>query len=157
MAERRKGTEVCASAVQPPKFDGNISWAVFRRQFENAAEHNCWTHQEKFTYLIIALKGRATNVLQDIPTSATYEDILQALKDSFGDLHFAAAYHSQLKIRTQRAGQSLQEFSTAIEHLAHHSYPILLADHMENTSIIVEVFIECVKRWRKFRSSVERT
>jgi hypothetical protein len=28
---------------------------------------------------------------------------------------------------------------------------------MENTSIIVEVFIECVKRWRKFRSSVERT
>jgi hypothetical protein len=37
--ERGRGIGACAS----PKFDGNTSWAVFRRQFETLAEHNRWT------------------------------------------------------------------------------------------------------------------
>jgi hypothetical protein len=49
---------VCASAVLPPIFNGNTFWAVFRRQFEIIAEHNCWTLQEKFTYLMTSLQGR---------------------------------------------------------------------------------------------------
>jgi hypothetical protein len=88
-----------ASVAQPPKFNGNTSWSVF----EIAAEHNHWSDQEKSTYLIIALKGRAADVLPRIPTNTTYEDTLQALEDRFGDQHFAAAYHCQLTTRTQKA------------------------------------------------------
>jgi hypothetical protein len=47
---RRQG--VCTSTAQPPTFNGTTSWAVFRGQFETVAEHNCWTRQEKYTYLI---------------------------------------------------------------------------------------------------------
>jgi hypothetical protein len=57
---------VFASAVQPPIFNGNTSWAVFRRQFETEAEHNCWTRQEKSTYLITSLQGLATDMLHGI-------------------------------------------------------------------------------------------
>jgi hypothetical protein len=38
-AKRRKGTG--AGAARISKFDGIISWAVFRRQFETVAEYNC--------------------------------------------------------------------------------------------------------------------
>lgn len=56
-------------------------------------------------------------------------NFLQALEDCFGDQHFTATYWSQLK-RTQRAGESLQDFATAIAQLAHWAYPALPEDHI---------------------------
>jgi hypothetical protein len=69
-------------------------------------------------------------MLHGIPTSRTYEDSLQALEDCFGDQHFAAAYRSQLKTRTKKAGESLQDFATAIDQLTHRAYPTLSEDHI---------------------------
>jgi hypothetical protein len=43
--ERGRGTGNGVTAAKPPKFDGTISWVVFRRQFETVTEHNCWTHR----------------------------------------------------------------------------------------------------------------
>jgi hypothetical protein len=39
--ERGRGIGTGAGAMKPPMIDGTTSWAVFRRQFETAAEHNC--------------------------------------------------------------------------------------------------------------------
>jgi hypothetical protein len=58
------------------------------------------------------------------------EGTLQALKDRFGDQQFAAAYRCQLTTRTQEAGESLQDFATAIEQLAHHAYHTLPEGHV---------------------------
>jgi hypothetical protein len=127
MVER--GSRPAAIAAQPPTFDGTTSWAVFWRQFETVAEHNCWTQQGKYTYLITALQGRAADVLHGIPTSATYGGALQALEDRFEDHHVAAVYRSQLKARTQQPGESLREFATAIEQLAYRAYPTLPEEH----------------------------
>jgi hypothetical protein len=103
---------------------------MFRRQFEIIAKHNHWFHEEKSTYVITAVKGLAAEVLHGIPTTATFEETLQTLEDRFGYQHFAAAYRSQLKARTQRAGESLQHFATAAEQLAHRVYPTLPEDHI---------------------------
>jgi hypothetical protein len=92
---------------------------VFRYQFEAVAEHICWTRQERSTYLIAALHGRATDVLHEDPKGETFDETLEALEDRFGDQHLAAAYRSQLKIRTQGFGESFQEFVTAVKQLAH--------------------------------------
>jgi hypothetical protein len=76
--ERRRGTGTGAGAANPPKFDVTSS-ALFRRQFETVAEHNCWTRQEISTYLITALQGRATDVLHRVPKGATYDETLKSL------------------------------------------------------------------------------
>jgi hypothetical protein len=75
-ADRGSRPPVCASAVQPPTFDGTTSWYVFRRQFETIVEHTHWSSQEKSMYLITALKGRAADVIYGIPKNATYEETL---------------------------------------------------------------------------------
>lgn len=72
----------------------------------------------------------AADILYAIPTNVIYEETLQALEDSFGDQHFAFAFCSQLKMRTHKAGESLQAFAMAIEQLAHHAYPALPKDHI---------------------------
>jgi hypothetical protein len=128
-AERRR-TGTGAGATKPPKFDGSTPWAFSRRQFKMVAEYNCWTRLEISTYLITALQSCANDVLHVVPKRATYEETLEAREDRFGDQHLAAAFRSQLKSRTQCDAESLQEFNTAIEHLAHRTYPALPKDHI---------------------------
>jgi hypothetical protein len=73
-------------------------------------------------------------VLHGIPKGATYEKILQALQDYFGEELHAAAYLSQLKVRTHKAGESLQDFATATQQLAHRAYPALPEEHVKKGS-----------------------
>jgi hypothetical protein len=73
-----RGTENCVGTPKSPKFDGTATWSVFRRQFKALAEHKCWTRQNKFTYLITALQGRNTDVLNGIPKGATYEEYFRS-------------------------------------------------------------------------------
>jgi hypothetical protein len=128
--ERRRGTGTGAGAAKPPKLDGTSS-ALFRCQFETVAEHNFWMRQEKSTYLIAALQCRATDVLHGVPKGATYNETLESLEDRFGDQHLAAAYCSQQKLRNQGVGEFLQEFATAVEQLAHRTYPALPEDYIK--------------------------
>jgi hypothetical protein len=56
-----------------------------------------------------------------VPAEESYEDIVGALQDRFGDHQLAAAYRSYLKARVQTSGETLQEFAAAIERLAHRA------------------------------------
>jgi hypothetical protein len=69
---------------EAPNFYGTTTWAVFRRQFETVEGHNCWTHLEKFVYLITSLQGRATDMLHGVPKGASYEETIEAWEDRFG-------------------------------------------------------------------------
>jgi hypothetical protein len=125
--ERGKGTYT--GTANPPKFHGTTSLAAFQRQFKTVAEHNCCTRLEKCTYLII-LQGRPTNMIYGVPKGATFEETLKTLEALCRNQLLAAAYRSQLKTRIQGVGESLQEFATAIEQLAHLIYPALPEDHV---------------------------
>jgi hypothetical protein len=70
-------------------------------------------------------------VLNVISTNATYEESLQALEDRFRDQHFAAAYGNQLTTRTQEAGESIQNFATAVEQVAHRTHPAQPENHIK--------------------------
>jgi hypothetical protein len=113
-AQSGRGTGTGAGAAVQLKFDGTTTWAVFWLQFETVAKHNCWTCQDKYTYLISTLQGRVTEVLQGVPKGATYEETLEALEDRFGDQHLASTYCSQLKTRTPGVGKPFQESVTAV-------------------------------------------
>lgn len=49
----------------------------------------------------------------------------EALKSCYGAHYLATVYHSQLKARTQLAGESLQKFVTTIAQLTHCALPRL--------------------------------
>jgi hypothetical protein len=72
----------------------------------------------------------AADVLPGIPTNTIYDYTLQALEGRFGDQHFAAAYRCQLTARTQKARESQQDFSMAIELLAHRAYSTVPEVHI---------------------------
>jgi hypothetical protein len=96
---------------------------VFWRQFDTVAEYNCWTRLEKYIHFITVLQDRATDVLHGVPIGAIYKETLETWENLFVNQHLAAAYRSQLKIRTQGVRVSLQEFTTAVEEHPHRAYP----------------------------------
>jgi hypothetical protein len=76
------------------------------------------------------LHARATDVLHGVPKRATYEETLEALEDRFGNQLMAAAYRSHIKARIQCVGESLQEFTTAVEQVDHRAYSALPEGHI---------------------------
>jgi hypothetical protein len=100
---------------------------------------------EKSTYLITALQGHATDMVHSVMKGATYEETLEALEDCFRDQNLAAAYRSQLNMRTQGVRESLLEFATAVKQLAYHTYPALPKDHIrrgaEDPSIKIHLLL----------------
>jgi hypothetical protein len=104
-----------STTVKPPKFDGATSWSVFHWQFEIAALQNNWTSNDRAAHLLSVLQGKAADILHTVAAEATYEDIVGALRDRFGDHQLAAAYRAQLKARAQASGETLQEFAAAVE------------------------------------------
>uniref|UniRef100_A0A2C9LW08 SAP domain-containing protein n=1 Tax=Biomphalaria glabrata TaxID=6526 RepID=A0A2C9LW08_BIOGL len=59
--------------MKPPVFDGSVSWSIYRRQFEAATKVNKWgSEEEKATALVLALRGKASEVLQSIPNQQDY-------------------------------------------------------------------------------------
>jgi hypothetical protein len=60
---------VCASTVQPTTSNGRTPWSVSWRQLKTIVEHNHWQTLKKSAHLMKALKGRAADMLHDIPTN----------------------------------------------------------------------------------------
>jgi hypothetical protein len=132
-----------ADKVKPPKFDGATSWVVFQRQFEAAAIHNDWNPREKAAHILSVLQGQAADVLHSVPAGASYEDIVWALQDRFGDHKLAAAYRSRLKARVQTGGKKLQEFAAAVEQLAHRALVGLPTNHIQTE--VAHAFIDGIR------------
>ncbi|ESN94624.1 hypothetical protein HELRODRAFT_164490 [Helobdella robusta] len=82
--------------LKVPAFDGEMSWNVYKTQFEAAATSNCWNGKERATALILALRGSAAEVLQTIPAENhfNYEvlrfgELFKAIFDLFVDVVIA--------------------------------------------------------------------
>jgi hypothetical protein len=94
--------------VKPSKLDESVFWAVFRRQFEAAANHSTRTYREKAAHMLVVLQEQTADHLHSVPSGAAYEDIVRALEGRYGDHQLAAAYRSQLMNRIQLSGKLLR-------------------------------------------------
>ncbi|KAJ8934750.1 hypothetical protein NQ318_004600 [Aromia moschata] len=127
---------------QPPTYDGQSSWSMYRRQFEAAAKANGWIPQEMATSLVISLRGQALEILQSIPEEQQndYDRIVGALEIRYGHKYLRQVYQSQIKSRQQRSNESLQEYEADVERLVHLAYPQAPKEFLEQIGI--QTFID---------------
>jgi hypothetical protein len=129
--------------VKPPEFNGTVSWSVYKRQFEAAAEANRWTTEEKATALILSLRGQASELLQTVSDQQDYSTLVRALELRYGDEHLQEVYKVQLKNRQQKSGETLQELAADIERLTHLAYPTAAGEFLD--SIKADIFTDAVR------------
>jgi hypothetical protein len=149
--------------INPPPYDGQTSWAVYKRQFEAASSVNGWNDEEKTTALLVALRGSALEVIQTLPVTQQhdYEALVAALDRRYSDQHHKELYRAQLKTRQQKSGESLQQFEAEIRRLINLAYPAATEEFREELS--TQYFIDGIRdmeiqrglRLTKFNNSSE--
>jgi len=120
-----------------PKFDGETSWELYRKQFEAAVVANGWTEHQKATELVLALRVKALVILQNIPQckQGDYYSLANALELRYGNKYLTQVYQSQLKSRAQGSSETLQEFGAEIERLIRLAYPQAPEDFLNQIAV----------------------
>ncbi|ESO06010.1 hypothetical protein HELRODRAFT_160117 [Helobdella robusta] len=113
--------------LKVPAFDGEMSWNVYKTQFEAAATSD------------------SAEVLQTIPAENhfNYEVLVSALDLRYGEEHMKQIYRSQLRNRTQRSGESIQQLAQDIERLTLLLYPTSDPEHRDETAL--DTFIKALR------------
>lgn len=111
--------------IKSPTYEGTLSYTVFQKQFEAVAMMNGWNTSEKGIHLSLALGGKAAELLQSIPNAkmTDYEFMTNQLQARFGDGHMKQLYRAQLRTRTQKVDETLQELESDINRLVQMAYP----------------------------------
>ncbi len=94
-------------------FDGTAPWELYHKQFEAAAAHNQWSNAKKTVAPIVHLKRVAQRVLTVLPRSDTieYVSLVNCLEKRFEQKHLALVKRRELKNRTQKCGEGLQDYA----------------------------------------------
>ncbi|UYV68187.1 K02A2.6-like [Cordylochernes scorpioides] len=139
------GSASAVLKITPPTFDGQSSFGNYMRQFEAVSLNNGWGEAERAINLIVALRGPALDLLQAIPEQdqRSYVSLVSALELRFGDQHSRHVFQSQLKLRRQKMGESLQEFEADLKRLCLMAYPSAPIDFIDQW--VAQTFIEGIR------------
>ncbi|XP_049316347.1 uncharacterized protein LOC105224248 isoform X1 [Bactrocera dorsalis] len=123
--------------LKAPTFDGSIPFQIFKLQFEKTAMANNWNAADKVASLFVSLKGPAAEILQTIPDCErdNYEALMSAIERRYGSEHRKQIYQIELQNRGQKMNESLQEFATEIERLAHLANADAPVEYIERVKI----------------------
>src|SRR5688572_14504637 len=127
--------------MKPGKFDGTGSLESFLVQFEVCARHNKWTAADRVDYLRCSLE----KLLWDFGAqpSATYEELVERLRQRYGTEGQAETFRAQLYYRRQRPEENLSDLLHEIRRLVVLAYPV---PSNETTQIIAkDSFLEAMR------------
>src|SRR5688572_30227604 len=131
--------------MKPGKFDGTGSLESFLVQFEVCARHNKWTAADRVDYLRCSLEKAATQLLWDFGAqpSASYEELVERLRQRYGTEGQAETFRAQLYYRRQRPEENLSDLLHEIRRLVVLAYPV---PSNETTQIIAkDAFLEAMR------------
>ena len=139
------GSCVCSLRKEkhPETFSGTETelkdWLCY---FEVIAKHNGWTEEDKGFHLATSLRGKAQQVLQDLPAGEIdkYSSILQALKTRFDPEEQENTKRKEFRSRQKAKEETMTEYGFAISRLAKSAYPKMPDEYRED--LAVEQFIE---------------
>lgn len=130
--------------MKPQCFDGKESVNSFLAHFENCARFNHWTEEDKCSWLQWSLKGKAQQVLWDLPQSylTSFSSIVMALRERYGSEHQRELYRIELRNRRRGPRETLSDLMQDIRRLMVLAYTVTLSDMWE--SIAVNSFLEAL-------------
>ncbi|XP_067622357.1 uncharacterized protein, partial [Eurosta solidaginis] len=130
-------TSASTLKLKSPTFDGSVPFQVFKLQFEKTAAVNNWNAEDKVAALFMALKGPAAEILQTIPEGERncYEALMGVLERQYGTEYRRQMYQVELLNRFQWPGETLQEFASDIERLAHLANADAAVEYTERVKI----------------------
>jgi len=105
------------------KFDGSTSLDTYLWTFHQLAEYMQWGEDDKFINLCTSLDGAAKQVLREMPTGGTTEELQKLLQTRFGTAKQAVSFEAQLHARRRKPKEPLQDLHQDISRLVQLAHP----------------------------------
>lgn len=126
-------------------FDGSGPLDLYLEQANIVAQANQWSEDETTYALAAQLQGPAIAILAQLQGRAlTYQTLVAALEDRFGDKHLQHVRYGELRCRRQQPGETLQVLATEVECLARKAFVGVAADtfHVLSTTAFVDAIAD---------------
>ena len=111
--------------VKLPPFNGKEDWKVWVSRFETVAERRGWSDDKKLDNLIPKLQGKAGEfVFTQLPrgTLSCYSELIKELNSRFRVVETKRTFAAQFSKRTQRQGETAEEFAAELKRLYAKAY-----------------------------------
>lgn len=130
--------------LKPPTYDGTTELNSYITQFEMTSELNDWSYEKKALQLAVSLRGRAAEILNDIPTDRRrdYNLIIENLVDRFQPQNQRKLHVAKLRARIRRRNESLDDLANDIKKMTRLAYPDLSMKCKEEMAL--ECFAEAL-------------
>jgi len=92
-------------------------------KLQNCSDYYNWTDRERICHLKAALEGPAAQILWQIEGNATEKQIIELLRNRFGDLSQQERFRAQLYARKCKKGESAQSLCFDIRRLLALGFP----------------------------------
>ena len=113
------------SEVKLPPFNGKEDWKVWVSRLETVAERRGWSDDKKLDNLIPKLQGKAGEfVFTQLPrgTLTCDSELIKDLNSRFRVVETKRTFAAQLSQRTQRQGETAEEFAAELKRLYAKAY-----------------------------------
>ena len=143
-APRPRGTDDNAAptsqkknVMKPQQYDGKDSINSFLAHFEVCARFNNWGDNEKCSWMQWCLKGRAQQVLWDLPPDhlTSYQSVVNTLKERFGSIHQNELYRIELRNRRRRRDENMSDLMQDIRRLMVLAYTSTPSEMWESIAV----------------------
>lgn len=114
--------------VKLPAFTGNSngSWKVWVSRFSTVADLNNWNDTTRLSELVQKLQGTAADfVFDEIPseTISNFHSLVRELSLRFQTVETNKTFRVQFGKRTQRTGESVEDYSTELKRIYDKAFP----------------------------------
>ena len=109
-----------------PAFTGQESWEVYYNRFKDVAAQEDWTDSGKLRELLPRLQGRAGEFVYSQLSSDTrrnFTALIDDIEHRFRKIESARTYGSQFSKRSQKPGETVEDFAAELKRLYHKAYP----------------------------------
>lgn len=119
-AEAKRGRK----PLKLERFDGmQMPLETFLAKFQNCQRYNEWTDDECAVFLRDCLTGIASQVLWEVSPQAGHEEIINLLRNRFGNFNQMERYRAELSARRRKKGESIQTVYQDIKRLMALDFP----------------------------------
>ena len=123
----------------PKPFNGEpeSSWGNWSTHFDNVADVNEWSAEQKLQWLKVRLTGCTQKAFQRLleTTRASFERARAALKERFEPETHKARYQAVFQTRNKNSGEGWTDFADDLQSLVDKAHPDLPLEDRERLAI----------------------
>jgi hypothetical protein len=113
-----------AATIKLPSFDGtSSSLETFLSKLDNRCQYYRWTPTEKLCHLRACLEGNASDVLSELPSRVTFDELVAVLKNRFSEAQQSENFRVELEARKRAKNESLKSVYQDICRLFALAFP----------------------------------